>query len=51
MRLPLRGNTMKKLTQKDLLVLHLAAFEGLEHDNYDQQSEECKQFIGSLIIT
>jgi hypothetical protein len=20
------------------------------HDNYDQQSEECKQFIGSLII-
>jgi hypothetical protein len=21
----------------------------LEHDNYDQQSEECKQFIGSLL--
>ena len=22
----------------------------LEHDNYDQQSEECKQFIGSLLV-
>ena len=21
----------------------------LEHDNYDQQSQECKQFIGSLL--
>lgn len=21
----------------------------LEHDNYDQQSEECKQFIGKLL--
>lgn len=22
----------------------------LEHDNYDQQSDECKQFIGSLLL-
>jgi hypothetical protein len=21
----------------------------LEHDNYDQQSEECKRFVGSLL--
>ncbi len=21
----------------------------LEHDNYDDQSEECKQFLGSLL--
>lgn len=24
------------------------AFWNLEHDNYDQQSEECKQFLGTL---
>jgi hypothetical protein len=30
-------------------VLKVIMYWNLEHDDYDQQSDECKQFIGSLL--
>lgn len=42
-----RGISKAFLTSEQLWTVY--GLWNLEHDNYDQQIEECKQFIGSLL--
>jgi hypothetical protein len=43
----LRAIGDKKLRKDD--AWEIVCLWNLEHDNFDQQSDECKQFIGSLL--
>ena len=40
---------MEIIEGKGTIVTEMGPTWNLEHDNYDQQSEECKQFIGSIL--
>lgn len=44
----IRGNFWKWVNVNEAPI-ETGAIWNLEHDNYDQQSDECKQFIGSLL--